>query len=115
MNKYTLQAQQRQSQTYQQQENSDILYTVNYAAELDTDTIVSSEWLQNTGTGSITDESNTTNSTSARIKGNVGKQRVTNKITTASGNIMERQLIIKVLSNTDLAADDYYYYGRGGR
>ncbi len=113
MNKRTLQAQQRQSQLYQQQENADILYSVNWAAELDTDTISSSEWLQNTGTGSITDDSNTTTTASARIKGNVGKQRITNKITTASGNIMERQVIINVLSNTDRHADDYYFYGRG--
>ncbi len=110
----TLQAKQRQSQLFQQQENANILYSVNWSAELDTDTIVSSTWTQNTGTGSITDESNTPNSASARIKGNVGKQRITNQITTASGNVMERQVIVKVLSNTDRYADDYYYYGHRG-
>jgi len=114
MHKRTLQALQRQSQVFQQQENADLLYTVNYAAELDTDTIISSEWLQNTGTGSITSESNTTNTASARIKGNIGKQRITNKITTASGNIHERQVIIKVLPNTDRLGDDYFYWGRRG-
>lgn len=110
----TLQAKQRQSQLFQQQENSNILYSVNWAAELDTDTIVSSTWVQNTGTGSISDESNTPNTTSVRIKGNIGKQRITNQITTASGNVMERQVVVNVLSNTNRISDDYYYCGRTG-
>jgi len=197
-----LQAKQRQSQLFQQQENAEILYSVNWAAELDTDVIVESTWVQNTGTGLVTEVINQANAgqiansgfnglttrlvlglpsilvagdvitmhdilgtqqemndyyengrfvillspssqiidiennngftgifnsgnvdlvskeesytTSARIKGNVGKHRITNKIRTESGNTMERQIILNVLSNTDQHYDDYCYTGRGG-
>ncbi len=196
----TLQAKQRQSQLFQQQENANILYSVNWSAELDTDNIIKSTWAVNSGTGSITDDNrvistnnfgtsvnsvnnlrmisfsnqtetlvgdyieftnlsgvdqsqvdffstgrflvlssdssfveianngftssisgtlnrlkpNSLKQSSVRIKGNVGKVRVTNQITTESGNIMERQVIVNVLSNTDRYADDYYYYGHKG-
>jgi len=107
MTKNTLEAKQRQSQLYQQQENASILRTVNWSAELDTDTISASEWKSEYSGASIADESNTANTASARVSGDVGKHTITNKITTSSGNIMERQLIIKIHDNNADAGQDY--------
>ena len=97
--KNVLEAKQRQNQLFEQQENSDILRTVNWAAELDTDTIATSTWTLETTGATLADEANTTTTASARISGYPGKHLITNKITTAAGNTMERQIIIKVYAN----------------
>ena len=96
----TLQARQRQSQLFQQQENSAILYSVNWASELNTDTIDTSSWTEETSGATLADETNTTNSTSVRVSGKQGRHIITNKITTTAGDTRERQLIVKILDNS---------------
>lgn len=99
----TLQARQKQSQLFSQHENAAILYSVNWAAELDTDTISTSTWTTEASGSTITDETNTTNSASARLSGDVGQHVVTNKVVTAAGDTKERQLIIQVRDNDSIA------------
>ena len=107
----TLQSRSRQNQTFLQQENSAILYSVNWAAQLDTDTISSSTWTAENSGATLSDETNTTNSTSVRVTGDPGKRLITNKIVTASGNTLERQLIIKILDNNRAFVSDYQSCG----
>ena len=105
--KNVLEAKQRQNQLFEQQENSAILRTVNWSAELDTDTIATSTWTLETTGATLADEANTTTAASARISGDTGKHLITNKITTAAGNTMERQIIIKVHANDMRLVSDY--------
>ena len=105
--KNVLEAKQRQNQIFEQQENSAILRTVNWSAELGIDTISASTWTQETTGATLADEANTTATASVRISGDPGKHLITNKITTAAGNTMERQLIIKVHANDMQLVSDY--------
>lgn len=103
----TLQARQRKSQMFEQQENAEILYAVNWNAELDTDTISSSTWTEETSGATLADETNTTTSASVRVSGDRGQHLITNKIVTTNGDTMERQLIVKVLDNDIGVTSDY--------
>ena len=104
----TLQARQRQNQLFQQHENAAVLYTVNWAAELDADTISTSTWTEETSGATLSAEANTTTTASVRVKGSAGQRHVvTNKIVTASGDTKERQILVKVHDNTHEYVMDY--------
>ena len=86
----------------QQTENADQTYTVNWATELDTDTISSSDWTSEDNGVTITNKANTTTQASCRLSGDVGRYRVVNKIVTAGGDTMERYINLEIMDN------DYY-------
>lgn len=106
----TLEARQRQNQLFSQHENAAILRTINWAAELDTDTISTSTWTAEQSGVTIADEANTTTTASARLSGDPGRKVVTNKIVTASGDIKERQILIQVKNNDSDYISDYCGY-----
>ena len=96
----TLQARQTQREIFQQGENAAKVYTVNWKAELDTDTIETSEWtVESSNSGVFANDSVAGNETSARLSGDTGNHLFTNKITTTNGNTLERQIILKVQDN----------------
>ena len=97
--KTTLQAISVFWELFQQQENAEILYTVNWAAELDTDAILTSTWSQESTSGTIANEANDSTTASARLSGDPGEYVFTNKVTTASGDVKERQIVLIVNSN----------------
>jgi len=106
----TLEARQNQWQLFQQYENAAKTYTVNWAAELDTDTISTSTWTAETSGATIASESNTTTTTSARLSGDPGYKVLTNKIVTAAGDTMERQVHLKIHDNSAHFKSDYPGY-----
>lgn len=87
-----------------QTENAAETYTVNWAAELDTDTISTSTWSTEDSGATIANEANTTTTASARLSGDVGRYRIINKIVTAAGDTMERYIDLTVMEN------DLYYF-----
>ena len=84
----------------EQHENAAITYTVNYAAELDTDTISTSTWSSEDSGVTIANEANTTTQASCRLSGNIGCYRVVNKIVTAAGDTIERYVDLRIRDNS---------------
>ena len=90
-----------------QAENSVITYTINYAAELDTDTISSSTWSSEDSGVTIGTDSNTTTQTTCLLSGDVGRYRVVNQIVTANGQTLERYIDLSIKDNSKTFTNDY--------
>ena len=93
---------------FSQSENALLDYFADYGAELQGDTIDTSEWLDETGGLTISNESNTTSIATAFISANSpGHYIVTNKITSVGGRTIEVTFAITVTDNeTGLSAPD---------
>ena len=91
-----------------QTENSAQTYVVNWAVELDTDTISTSTWTAENNGATIANETNTTTQSSCRLSGDPGTYRITNKIVTSNGDTMERYIELRVLSNDFYDLYDYW-------
>lgn len=91
----------------EQRENAALLYTLNYAAELDTDTISTSTWNCEDSGLTIANEANTTQTAAARLSGDVGRYRVVNKIVTSGGDTLERYIDLTIRDNTRYYHPDY--------
>ncbi len=92
----------------EQTENAAKTYTVNWSAQLGSDTISTSTWTTEDSAVTIANESNTTTSASCRLSGDVGRYRVVNKIVTAAGDTDERYIDLTVKDNTRIYRDDYW-------
>lgn len=95
---HTLQARRQQSGQFSQLENEAVQYTINWKAELGTDTVSTSTWTAQDG-GAIANETSASNETSARLSAGAGRYRFTNKITTSTGATRERQIKLRVRNN----------------
>lgn len=83
-----------------QNENEAIRYTINWAGDLDTDTISSDTWTNEDGGLTIAAESNTTTTSICRMSAsNPGLYRVQCKIVTAAGDSLERVIELRVTEN----------------
>jgi len=91
----------------EQLENEALLRTINWAGELDTDTIDTSTWTAENSGSTIANEANTTTTASARLSGTPGRYLFTNKITTANGNTLEHQIELIVKDNDRVSQSDY--------
>lgn len=89
-----------------QRENADLDYTINWAGELDTATISSSDWSTEDSV-TIANETNTTTTASCDLTGEPGRYRVVNQITDSNGNVDERIIELTILENSQ----DYSDYG----
>lgn len=83
-----------------QTENAALTYTVNWAAELDTDTVSSSTWSSEDSGITIANEANTTTETSCRLSGSTGRYRIVNKVVTANGDTIERYVDLSIIDNS---------------
>ena len=92
---------------FSQQENEVIVYSVNWAGVLNTDTISVSTWTAENSSPTIASESNTTTLASAKLSGSPGTYMITNKITTAAGETREKQLTLKIKDNNSDYISDY--------
>lgn len=101
-------------QRFRQQENAQLTYTVNWAAQLDTgDTISASAWSTEDSGVTIASESNTTTTASAQLSADSpGSYRIVNKVTTANGDVDERIIALVVEDNDETAAADDYWFVR---
>jgi len=89
----------------QQSENSALLYTINYASLLGSDTISTSEW---SGNLTISNKSNTTTTAIAKLSASPGRYKSVNKIVTAAGETYDRIISLHVTRNdTSLVVGDY--------
>lgn len=83
-----------------QLENEAETYTMNWAGELDTDTISSDTWTTEDSL-TIANESNTTTTSVCRLSAsNPGSYRVVNQIVTANGDTLERIIDLYVKDNS---------------
>lgn len=85
--------------------------TINWAGELDTDTISTSTWTAENSGSTIANEASTNTTASARLSGTPGAYLFTNKITTAAGDTREQQIEVQVLKNDRAIVRDYYDRG----
>lgn len=111
MHSRTLNAIQSQCLRCTQAENSAMTYTVNWAALLDTETVSTSTWTAEDSGLTIANEANTTQETSARLSGDPGRYRATNKVVTSSGDTHERYIDLTILDNDAGYTDDYGFTG----
>lgn len=96
-----------QSKTFacQQNDNASLLYSVNWAAVLQTGTIAESTWSSGSTGVTIASAAEADNVASARLSGEPGRHVVTNKITTAAGEVDERSISLTITGN--VVAGDY--------
>lgn len=92
-----------------QNENEAIRYTINWAGDLDTDTISSDTWTNEEGGLTIAAESNTATTSVCRLSASdPGLYRVQCKIVTAAGDSLERIIDLRVgENNPNSALSDY--------
>ena len=90
-----------------QTENAALTYTINYAAELDTDTVSSSTWSSEDSGVTIANDANTTTQTSCRLSGDTGRFRVVNKVVTTNGDIYERYIDLRIIDNSKYYWPDF--------
>jgi len=92
-----------------QNENDALRYTINWAGDLDTDTISSDTWTNEDGGLTIAAESNTTTTSTCRLSASdPGLYRVVCKIVTAAGDTLERIIELRVGENNPVSAlSDY--------
>ena len=92
-------------------ENGARTFTINYAPEFafssPGDTISTSTWSAEGSGATISSESNTTLTTSARLSGDIGHHRIVNKIVTTNGDTIERFIDLYIRRN-----DEYLGYWR---
>lgn len=111
---YVLEALQTFRKRYRLPENTSILFGINWAGVLDTDTIATTTWTaENSGT--VANEANNDPVTNARLTGSAGRTyRFTNKITTTTtGDTHERQIDLSILDNDQSLNNDYGFEGYG--
>lgn len=96
INDRTLNAIQGKTFVCQQSENAALLYTIDWAAVLQSGTIATSEWSVTSGTATIATESDTDTAATAKLSGQPGRCIITNKITTAAGEVDERHISLTI-------------------
>jgi len=90
---------------FQQQENAALTYSIDYTAMLNGDAITESTW---TCRDAITITPSLSGQVaSATISGKAGCYNIVNRITTASGMVDERLIVLKVRQNDEGAQGDY--------
>ncbi|MBT8282136.1 MAG: hypothetical protein KJO86_00235 [Muriicola sp.] len=95
-----------------QAENAKQRYQVNWAVELNSDTIFASSWSSEDAGVTLTSDVFTDTASAILITGDPGRYRIVNKITTtASGEEMERYIDLIIMDNTKTWYDSYRYYG----
>ena len=87
--------------SFVQEENAALTYTVNWAALLDTDQVSTSTWTAEDSGLTIANENLTTDYTTARLSGDVGRYRAVNKIVTTNGDTHERYINVTIKDNTN--------------
>ncbi len=92
----------------EQTENAANTYTVNWSAQLGTDTISTSTWTSEDSGVTIANEANDTLTASCRLSGDIGRYRIVNKIVTAAGDTDERYIELTIKDNTRLWTNDYW-------
>ena len=105
INDRTLNAVQGKTFACQQSENAALGYTINWAAVLQADTIAISLWSSKSTAVAIASTANTDSTASCKISGTVGRHVITNKITTAAGEVDERQISLTITG--DAVEGDY--------
>lgn len=105
INDRTINALQFRSAQFQQSENAELSYTINWATVLGTDTISASAW-QASGNISLT-SSNTDTTATVKVSGSPGCYILTNKITMASGMVDERSIRLQITVNDRDTFPDY--------
>ena len=96
----TIQALTHRRSRFQQSENADLGYSVNWAAVLGADTISTSAW-ESTPSLTISSEADSGNVASANITGSVGEYLITNKIVSAAGITDERIFSLRITDNDE--------------
>lgn len=89
-----------------QKENENRYHTMNWAGDLDTATISSSDW-STEGSITIANESNATYTATCQLSGTPGRYRVVNQITDSGGNVLERLLDVRIEDNSFDSVPDY--------
>ncbi len=95
---------------FAQQEDANLDYTINWVGRLDGDTIASSAWVLENGSGiTISGETNDTTTATARLTGDTGRYLLTNTITlTTSGETMQAQFELLIKRNDKTLNHDYH-------
>lgn len=107
INDRVINALQRRTAAYQQSENAAYIYTVNYAATLQTATISTSTWSSAANGVTISVTSNTDTTATAKLSGTPGRYKVVNKITTSTGETDERIISLHIMANDQMSQGDY--------
>ena len=78
--------------------NDNYSYTVQWSAELDADTISTSTWTLDSGITNDADSHDSATTTTSDLSGGTAgtNYKLTNNITTAAGNVHEKNIYIKV-------------------
>jgi len=93
---------------FSQFEDSDLDYTINYIGRLGSDTIATSVWELENGSGlTISGESNDSTTVTARITGDNGRYLITNTITLSTGETMQSQIQVIIKRNDMSIISDY--------
>lgn len=96
------------STRFPQSEDSDLIYVGNWSAVVQGLTIATSEWTVESGSVTITNESNTTTTTTAQITGDPGESIIVNKVTLSDGQVDEHKVLLKIKANdTPVINNDY--------
>ncbi len=91
-----------------QNENEAVRYTMNWAGDLDVDTISSDSWTNESGGLTIAAETNTTTTSVCRLSASdPGCYRVVNQVVTVAGDTMERIIELRVGENNPGSLLDY--------
>jgi hypothetical protein len=109
--KRTINALIQRSGRFQQSENSNLKYQVNYQPILGASgTISTSTWTTESGSLTLTNEASADGITSVLVTGSIGEHRLVNKIVTGDGETYERIFRIKITDNDgDLPTTDYWW------
>ncbi|MCP4365414.1 MAG: hypothetical protein GY800_08980 [Planctomycetes bacterium] len=96
---------------FEQAENTDLTYTGNWGPTIQPGTIATSEWTVESGTVTLTDEASTTTTTTVTISGQPGEAKIINKVTLSDGQIDERAVDLRIMSNKATAITNDYGMG----
>lgn len=93
---------------FSQQEDADLDYTVNWIGRIGTDTISTSSWELEGGSGlTISSESNTTTTGTARLTGDTGRYLLTSTAVLSTGETMQFQFELIIKHNNRGTINDY--------
>lgn len=93
---------------YEQLEDANLAYSGNWGHAIQPDTIATSTWSVEDGSATISNENNTTTTTSATITGPVGESIIVNTITTSGGQTDQRIINLKIAAkDMPFINDDY--------
>lgn len=105
----------RPNALFSQQEDANLDYTVNWVGRLGANTISTSAWELEGGSGvTISNESNTNTTSTARIKGDTGRYLFTNTIVLSTGETMQYQIEIQIKYNNRGTISDYRNFNHYG-